>query len=60
MRRLKAALGRFVRRIYDWLPVRWSVKIAIKDKILLWIAPFVRNTTAFKRWQAFGNGADLA
>lgn len=51
---------RIIRALYHSLPFGWKFRLVIKDWLFLHFPALVKHTTAFRRWQAFGNGQHIS
>ena len=59
MKALYRWAGSTLRAFYLSLPLGWQSRLAIKDWVFTRCAPLLRNTNAYRRWQAFGGGQRL-
>lgn len=50
---LKGVLGRYLKGVYDRLPLATHQRLALKGAIFRALAPFIRKTTSYRAWQAF-------
>ena len=50
---LRATLGRWLRSSYHSAPLSWEARLAIKGWVFTLLAPFLRETTSYLRWQHY-------
>ena len=51
----KQSIGLCLQKAYTALPFGWKFRLALKNALFTLCTPFISNTNAFKRWQAFNN-----
>lgn len=52
---LQGLFGRLLQRLYLALPLSWEQRLRLKGWCFRMLAPLLRNTNSYRRWQTFGH-----